>query len=209
METSGVLAQRRISGKERWQKAVALLVLTVAVLGVLWVCSDGRLLTERAWTFWAGVVFVAGLAAALLVGLRSGESARNKEAARLLRMRIEDDREGKSWVRRLPFQARLALARLVVTAGLLCVVAGAGLLLWQAYTFLSAGYWPKMSLLEVARGFVPWLDAPRTWLQLHELAVALLGVVPAPVAAVFAGLLIAGAGNALLGRFRLAGWRKD
>jgi hypothetical protein len=208
METSGVLAQRKISARERGQKAAAFLVLTFAALGLLWFCSDGRLLTHRAWMFWAGLVCVLGIAAAMRAGLRTGESARSKEASRLLRMRIEDDREGRSWVLRLPFHARLMLARLIVAAGLLGVVAGAGLLAWQAYIFLSADYWPRLSLLQFARQFVPWLAAPQSWLQLHELAAALLDLVPASVAAVFAGLLVAGAGNALLARFRLAGWRR-
>lgn len=209
METSGVLAQRKISGKERGQKAAALLVLTFVALALLWVASDGRLLVDRAWMFWSGLVSILGVAASLWAGFVAAESARSKEAARLLRMRIADDREGRSWVRRLPFHAKLMLARLVVAAGLLAVIAGAGLLAWQAYMFLSADDWPRLSLLEIAREYVPWLATPGSWLQLHELVAALLDLVPASVAAVFAGLLVAGAGNALLARFKFAGWRRS
>lgn len=80
-----------------------------------------------------------------------------------------------------PYMA--STATVIVGAGF--VLAGFGILAFQAYSFLRFGTWVPMSLIDCANAFFDkaWLREPREWVGLHWL----LDKVPASLVAIVIG----------------------
>ncbi len=202
METNPLLARRVIPARERLQKALAVLTLTALVLTVAWLLTDGSL--DR------GIVYIASFAMAALIGtcgaayfwFKTEEVPKTKEQSQAIRHRIEDDREGAGWISRLGYSTRRFVAGTIVVAGMLTALAGLGVLGMQVYRYLRSGAWDSISLLELVAPYCPWFHRPESWFGLHRIVTDLFGLVPASLAIILLGWLIAGFGSALRQRVR-------
>lgn len=202
MDTNPLLARRVIPAKERLQKALAVLLLTGLILLAVWLLTDGVL--DR------GVTFFASIAGAALVGLcgaayfwfRKEEVPKTKEHGKAIRERIEDDRAGSGWLARLGYNTRRFLAGIIIVAGMLAALAGLGVLGLQVYRYLRFGAWDSISLLELVVPYCPWFDSPESWFGLHRIVTDFFALMPASLAIILVGWLIAGFGSALRQRVR-------
>ena len=202
MPTNPILARREIPGSERLQKALVMLAVTVAAVAAGWFLTDASVESDPAHL--AGIVSVAlaGLVATAWFGLKKYESGADKEKSRAIRDRIHDDRQGRSWVTRIGYNTKRLFGGTVVLAGILVALGGIGVLGFQSYGFLRTGDWPAMSLLRLAYPHIEWLRDPQSWYGLHKIAYDFLHIVPASIALIILGWLVAGFGSALKGRVR-------
>lgn len=200
MDTSPVLAQRVISRKERLQKAVLVLLVTALLVAAAWVLTGGSLDAGPVYLTSIGGAAIVGLSISAYFWFKKEERASTKEKGRFVRSRIEDDRQGRSWVSRLGFNIRRFLSGLVVLIGILFVFAGVGLLGLQVFNYLKIGEWQSLSLFSVASPYLPWLNNPQSWFGLHDIVEDASRLMPSSLALVLVGLLIAGFGSAMKGR---------
>ena len=63
----------------------------------------------------------------------------DKDRARMIRMRIDDDRSGRHWTSRLGLQTKLFLGRAVMLAGIATVLFGVFVLGKQIYVWWRTG----------------------------------------------------------------------
>lgn len=202
MPTNPTLARREIPGRERLQKALAMLFVTAIAVAGGWLLTGASLQSDPAHLGGIAAVALAGLVAAAWFGLRKYEAGRDKDGSRAIRERIHDDRSGRSWIGRIGFNTRRLLCGIIVFAGVLVALGGIGVLGFQGYGFLKTGDWPSMSMLRVAYPYVEWLRDPQSWYGLHKIASGFLAIVPAWLALIVTGWLVAGFGSALRGRVR-------
>lgn len=197
MDTSPLLARRVISLKERLQKALAMLLATAALVGGAWYLSgatldsDVRLLAALIGTS------VLGLGLTLYFAFRKHEVGRSKQDNEAIRQRIADDRAGSSWVGRIGLGVRRFIYGIVVLSGILIAVSGFGLFGVQAFAYLRTGAWHSISVLAALRPYAAWLQDPQSWLGLHAIASQFLGLLPASLALIVCGWMIAGLGSGL------------
>lgn len=197
MDTNPLLARRAIPRKERLQKALVVLLLTVLAVASAWVFTDGSLDNDPVYLFAIGIVALLGACASAYFWFRKEETAHTKEDSRLAKRRIEDDREGRGWIGRVGYNTRRFLSGIIVFVGILFVVAGLGVLGLQIYGYLKIGEWGSVSLLAVASPYLPWLNNPQSWFGLHHIVRDVLGFMPLSLALILVGWLIAGFGSAL------------
>ena len=165
------MAEREISKRERLQKTVAAVFVYVAGVGGLWYVNGG-------WPARGSLVFFAALAASIVwlaciikFALADRESATSKQGIRLVRMRIADDRDGRTWVSRIGLNAKLLILKIVFVAGL--GVAGSGLYILgrQVYTFVITEIWVPVPLLGFVRPYIDWLYTKDIWLSGQEILI--------------------------------------
>ncbi len=202
MTTNPLLARRDIRGKERLQKALVALAVTVIAVGAAWLLSGAS--PDISITHMAAIAAlgVAGLLVTAYLGLKRHESGLDKEDKQRIRERIADDRSDRSWFSRIGYNSRRLIFGLVVWTGALLVIAGVGVLAYQAYGYLKTGDWTSLSLLGIAWPYLDWLRNPGSWFGLHRITTQFLQIVPASVALFILGFLVAGIGSALRGRVR-------
>lgn len=202
MTTNPILGRRDIPATERLQKALATLVVTAFAVAGAWLLTGAS--TDSDPLHLAGIAALAliGLTASTYFGLKKYETGRDKEQTRAIRERIGDDRRGGSWVGRIGFSTRRLLFGTVFFAGVAIALCGVALLCLQAYGFLKSGDWPSYSLLRAAWPHVDWLRNPQSWYGLHRIVYDFLNIVPASLALLIVGWLVAGIGSAFKGRIR-------
>ncbi len=197
METSPLLARRVIPWKERLQKSLVTLLLTVTVVAVAWVFTGASPATDPRFLFALGVVALFGLSLSAYFWFKKEEGSTSKEDSRAVRSRIDDDRQGRGWVSRLGYNVKRFLSGIVVLTGLLIALAGLGVVGLQVFGYLKTGGWKSVSTLSVASPYFPWLDNPQSWFGLNDIVRDMLGLLPFSLALVVLGCLIAGFGSAL------------
>lgn len=202
METSPLLARRVIPGKERLQKALAVLLLTAIVVAAAWIFFGVSLDSESAYFIAIGCIALVGLSASAFFWFKKEESASSKENSRAVRRRIDDDRQDRGWTSRIWYNTKRILGGIVVLMGALFVLAGLAVIAVQVFIYLKAGTWRSVSILSVATPYLPWLTNPQSWFGLHDIATDALGIAPLSLALVLIGWLIAGFGSALRERVR-------
>ena len=205
MDTSPVLARRVISLKERLQKALAALLVTAAAVAGAWLYTGASLDSGLPYLVAFGLAASLGLSISTYFFFKKEEDAHTKEDSRFVRRRIEDDRQGRSWLTRMGYNTRRFLGGLIVLIGLLVALAGLGVLGLQIYGYLKIGEWKSVSLLSVAAPQLPWLNNPQSWLGLHAIVRDVLDIMPLSLALVLVGWLIAGSGSALRERIAKRG----
>ena len=201
METSPLLARRRIAGSERLQKAVLALLVT-GVVAALLVWHEGGVPATGSRAFIALLLIAGvGLMLSLYAGFRRNDTAKSKEGMQMVRMRIADDRAGRHWLARSGINLKLALGRIVAISGLAVVAAAAFVLLRQVYDYVMLGEWLPRPMAWYAGTWLdalarvdasPWRDAMIWMLQNVHVSLP-LG---------FGGLFIAGLGNMFIRRTR-------
>lgn len=197
MTTSPLLARRDIALKERLQKALAAVAAAGAVVASIWFTTDASRATDRGLLFGIGLVALTGTGVAIFFLFKKQESAKSKEQMLLLRARIDDDREGRSWLSRIGFNTKRFLAGTIVLLGALIVLAGLGVLALQIYGYLRFGRWESYALLEFVAPYLPWLRSPHSWLGLHKIVMNVFNILPVSLALLLPGLLVAGFGSAI------------
>lgn len=197
MTTSPLLARRDIALKERLQKALAAVAAAGAVVASIWFTTDASRATDRGLLFGIGLVALTGTGVAIFFLFKKQESAKSKEQMLLLRARIDDDREDRSWLSRIGFNTKRFLAGTIVLLGALIVLAGLGVLALQIYGYLRFGRWESYALLEFVAPYLPWLRSPHSWLGLHKIVMNVFNILPVSLALLLPGLLVAGFGSAI------------
>lgn len=196
METSPLLAHREIPRKERLQKALVVLLLTIVVVAGAWAFSDGALRDDPRYLFALGFISLSGLCSAAYLWFRKKDVSNTKEGSRFIRRRIEDDRQGRGWTSRIGYNAGRFLCGIVVLVGALFVIAGLGIVAFQAYGYLRTGEWGSVSIFNVVSPYWPWLINPQSWFGLHKIAIQAFNIMPLSLALVVIGWLVAGTGSA-------------
>lgn len=195
--TSPLLARREIPARERWQKALVVLLLTAALVSGAWwyfgasIDSDIRVLLPLA------AIAVLGLGMSGYFAFHRYEDADSKEGKAAIRQRIADDRSGAGWTARIGFNLRRFVFGIVYLAGLLIAFAGILVLCYQGILFLKTGEWLSLSVFTVLAPYAPWLRDPQSWIGLYRLTRDALGLLPVSLALVVLGWLIAGFGSGL------------
>lgn len=195
--TSPLLARREIPARERWQKALVVLLLTAALVSGAWwyfgasIDSDIRVLLPLA------AIAVLGLGMSGYFAFHRYEDADSKEGKAAIRQRIADDRSGAGWTARIGFNTRRFVFGIVYLAGLLIAFAGILVLCYQGILYLKTGEWLSLSVFGVLAPYVPWLRDPQSWIGLYRLTRDALGLLPVSLALVILGWLIAGFGAGL------------
>ena len=202
MRTSPLLARREIPANERLQKALTALVATAAVVAGAWYLTGASPDSSILHLGGIALLTLAGLVLTAFVGLRRHESGRSKEDKQRIRERIADDRSGRGWLSRSAYNLRRFVFGVVIMAGWLVVISGAGLFCYQVFVFLKSGQWMSLDVLRLAYPYVSWLQDPQSWYGLHGIVVDFLGLVPVSLALIAAGWLVAGFGSALRGKVR-------
>lgn len=197
METNPLLAQRAIPRKERLQKALLTLVLTAAIVAGAWFLMGASLDSGAPYVVALGAVACVGMALAGFFWFKKYETATTKEDKRSVRHRIDDDRQGRSWIGRLGYNIRRFLAGIVVIAGLLIALTGFGVLVLQVFGYLKTGDWQPVSTLSVLSPHFPWLYNPQSWFGLNAIVRDMLELLPLSVALVIIGWLVAGLGSTI------------
>lgn len=197
METSPLMARRVIPLKERLQKSLLALVATVIAAASAWYFAGASTNLEARFVLLIGAIVALGLVFSLYFGFKTHDRAETREGYRSVRRRIDDDREGRGWLSRWYFNLKRFLTGVVVAMGLLIALAGAGVLLLQAYGYLETGTWQSISVLSVASSYLPWLKYPESWFGLHRIVRDAAGLLPLSFVLVLLGVLIAGFGSAL------------
>jgi len=205
MHTNPLLARRAIPTRERLQKALSCLVLTILGVALTWVLTDGSLDANPVYLFAIGFAALLGLSVSAYFWFKKEETAHSKEDGRFVRRRIEDDRQGRSWISRIGYNTRKFLSGIIAFVGVLFVLAGLGVLGLQVYGYLKTGDWGSISLLGVATPYWRWLHSPQGWFGLHKIVTDAMGLMPLSMALVLVGWLIAGFGSALRQRISLKG----
>lgn len=203
MDTSPLLARRVISLKERLQKSLLVLLLTLFAVGGVWVYAGASSDMEPRFALLMAAAAALGLIVSALFLIRKHESAQTKEEARFVRRRIDDDRRGRGWLGRLAYHSTRFVTGVVVAIGLLTTLAGVGVLALQIYGYFKTGVWQSVSLLSVAVGYFPWLSSPQSWFGLHVIVRRAAGLLPLSLTLVLLGLLVARSGSALRQRASL------
>lgn len=197
MDTSPLLARREIPRKERLQKALVVVLVTVLAVAGAWMVTNGSPDNDPVYFFVLGLLALPGLCVAAYFWLKTEEAAHTKEESQYLRDRIEDDRQGRGWIGRIGYNTRRFLSGLIILGGFLVVLAGLGVLSLQIYGYLRVGEWKSVSLLASVAPFLPWLDRPQSWFGLNKILREASGIMPLSLALVLVGGLIAGFGSAV------------
>ncbi len=203
METNPLLARRVIPAKERLQKALVVLALTAGAVAAAWAFAGASFELDRRIVLLLASIAAFGLSLSAFFWFKKEEQATSKANAVFIRRRIDDDRQGRTWVSRLAYNIKRFLAGVVILIGVLIVVAGVGVLCLQIFAYLKTGDWKSVSTLSVASLQFSWLKSPQSWFGLHEIVSDMLGILPLSLALVLLGLLVAGFGSAL--RQRVSG----
>ena len=203
METNPLLARRVIPIKERLQKALVVLLLTAGAVAGAWVVAGASFEFDRRYILALAAMAAFGLSLAAYFWFKKEERATTKENGVLIRRRIDDDRQGRTWISRLSYNFKRFLTVVVILIGLLIVLAGLGVLCLQVFGYLKTGDWKSVSTLSVASPLFSWLQNPQSWFGLHDIVRNMLGILPLSLALVLLGGLVAGFGSAL--RQRVSG----
>ncbi len=194
MATNRLMAEREISSRERLQKTVAAVLVYAVGAGALWYINGG-------WPRQLSPVVIAALAASIVwvayivkFATATRETASSKEGIRLVRMRIADDRAGKTWVSRIGLNAKLLLLKLVFVAGLAIAAGGLYILGKQVYTFATRKIWVPVAILEYVRPYVDWLFTKDIWIDGQRAVILALNWLSAGFVFTFLGAAIALAG---------------
>ncbi len=203
METNPLLARRAIPARERLQKALIVLLLTAAAVAAAWAFAGASFELDRRHLLVMAAVAAFGMALSGYCWFKKEERATSKESAVSIRRRIDDDREGRTWVNRLAYNFKRFLTAVVILVGILIAFSGLAVLGLQVFGYLKTGDWKSVSTLSVASPFFPWLQSPRSWFGLHDIVSRMLAILPLSLALVLLGWLVAGFGSAL--RQRVSG----
>ena len=203
METSPLLARRVIPAKERLQKVLVVLVLTAGGVAVSWVLTGASFEFDRPRFLLMAGIATAGLALSAYFWFRREERAITKESGAAIRRRIDDDRQGRSWVNRLTYNLKRLLTLFVILIGVVIALAGFAVLCLQVFAYLKTGDWKSISTLSVVAPLFSWLQTPQSWFGLHNIVRKMLAILPLSLALVLIGWLVAGFGSAL--RQRVSG----
>jgi hypothetical protein len=197
MKTSPLLAQRIIPTRERLQKSLIVLLLTVVANGGVWLFAGATTDIEPRFVLLMVAITALGLIVSLYFWFKRQDSAVTKEGYRSVRRRIDDDRQGRGWLSRLSYNAARFLTGGIVATGLLIALAGLGVFALQVYAYLKTGSWRSVSLLSVFSQYLPWLNNPQSWFGLHDIVRDATAILPLSFALVVLGWLVAGFGSAL------------
>ena len=203
METNPLLARRVIPTKERLQKALVVLALTAVAVAAAWAFAGASFELDRRHVLVLASMAAFGLSLSAYFWFKREEQATTKENGAFIRRRIDDDRQGRTWVNRLAYNVKRFLAGVLILLGVLIVLAGIGVFCLQVFAYLKTGDWKPVSTLSVASLQFSWLKNPQSWFGLHDIVSDMLGILPLSLALVLLGLLIAGFGSAL--RQRVSG----
>lgn len=203
METNPLLARRAIPTRERLQKTLVVLLLTVGAVTGIWLLTGASFDLDRRHLLALASIAALGLSLSAYFWFKREERATTKENGVLIRRRIDDDRQGRTWVSRLTYNIKRFLAGVVMLIGVLIILAGLGVLCLQVFAYLKTGDWKSVSALSVASMQFSWFKNPQSWFGLHDIVSDMLGILPLSVALVLLGSLVAGFGSAL--RQRVSG----
>lgn len=123
METNPLLAHRVIPLRERVEKTVVSIIVYVgAMAGLYW--HYGEMPERFSREFFIGIAISIFLFSYVILSAIAHERATDKDRARMIRMRIDDDRSGRHWTSRLGLNFRVSLGRLVMLAGIAMILYG-------------------------------------------------------------------------------------
>ena len=202
MTTNPLLARREIPGKERFQKALAAVIVTAIVVAGAWFLTGATPGSDPAHLASIGILALIGLTIAFYMGFKKTEAGSDKESSQSVRQRIDDDRRGRGWLSRTGYNIRRFVSGTIALLGILIASSGIAVLGFQLFSYLRTGDWPSLSLLRVAFPYVEWLRSPESWYGLHKITTEFLAIAPASLALLVVGWLVAGFGSALKQRVR-------
>ncbi len=199
MATNSLMARREIPARERTEKIITALLVYAGAIAGTWYYFDGKF--ERfSFSFWIITTVSVVCMAFVFNALRKNEAATSKDGVRLLRMRIADDRAGRSWLTRTGFNIQIFFSRLIFSIGVGVVLCGLYILVKQTWTFTRAGHWPRYTMMNMVEPWMGWLVD--TWDPLRRLIVAVTTWLPAFVVLLLLGALISGFGSGIGERFK-------
>lgn len=201
-QTNPLLAKREIPARERWQKALVVLALTVTIVGAAWYFTGPTAESDPLLLATLAAIAIFGLVVAGWLLLHKYETANTREKNEAIRQRIADDRSGAGWTSRIGYNLRRFIFGFVVFAGLLVAIAGLAVLAYQVFYYLRNGQWLSISVMSVGAPYIPWLRDPQSWIGLYRLVRDALTLCPLSLALVLLGWMIAGFGSGLRGRVR-------
>ena len=191
MATNRLMAEREISSRERLQKTVAGVIVYVAGAGAIWYFNNG-------WPELGSPVFFVALAASIIwtayivkFAITRQETAVSKDGIRMVRMRIADDRAGKTWLSRIGLNGKLLALKVVFLAGLVVVGGGLYILGRQVYTFAMTQTWVPVAIADFMRPVVMWLATKDIWLTGQTILIKTLQWLSAGFVFVFLGAVVA------------------
>jgi len=201
-QTNPLLAKREIPARERWQKALLVVLATAVVVGGAWYLTGATTRSEPSLLATLAAIAGLGLVVAGWLLLHRYETANTKEKNEAIRQRIADDRSGAGWTSRIGYNLRRFVFGIVILAGLLVSLAGLSVLAYQVYFYLKNGQWFPISVMSATAPYVPWLRNPQSWIGLYKLIRDALALCPLSVALIITGWMIAGLGSGIRGRVR-------
>ena len=164
MTTNRLMAEREISARERLQKTAAGVLVYAIGAGAIWYFNQG-------WPALGSPVFFGALAASIIwtayivkFAITGQEKATSKDGIRMIRMRIADDRAGRTWLSRIGLNSKLLVLRFVFFGGLTIAAGGLYILGKQVYTFAMTQSWVPVAIAEFMKPAVMWLATKDIWL---------------------------------------------
>ena len=163
MATNPNMAKREISKRERLQKTLAAVVVYGLGATAVYVLNEGWPARFSTAFFAAVALSVVWVAFIIRFATEREDAASSKSEIKMVRMRIADDRAGRSWASRIGLNLMLLLLRAVFVAGLAVVAYGLFVFAKQLYTFATAGVWVPVSVLQLAEPYLGWLHTRDIW----------------------------------------------
>lgn len=201
METNPSLAHRVIPLRERVEKTIVAIVVYVGVMGGLyWYYGEIPEYLSRDFLIGAAISIV--LLAYVFLGAFKNERALDKDRARMIRMRIDDDRSGRHWTSRIGLNVKTSLGRLVMLAGIAMILFGLFVLGQQAYVWFTSNTWVPAPTMYYVQSWVTWLYTSDIWLTGQRAAIATLNWLHVGVPLAFIGAFLAANGARFMERAR-------
>ena len=199
METNPLLAHRVIPQRERVEKTVVAVVVYLAVMGGLY-RYHGELPERFSGEFFVAIAVSIVLLAFVIQSAFKHEKATDRDRARMIRMRIDDDRSGRHWSSRIGMNARVLLGRIVMLFGIALVIAGLFVLGKQVYVWVMTDTWVPASTLQFVRPWVDWLFTKDIWVPGQRALIRALDWLHVSVPLGLIGVLLAGRGASFIER---------
>lgn len=191
METNPLLAHRVVPLRQRVEKTSVALVAYVAVMGGLY-RYHGELPERFSREFLIAAAISIVLFAFVIHSTLKHERASNKHRARMIRLRIDDDRVGRHWLSRTGLNLKLGIARLVMLGGIAMLLLALYVLGEQIVFWLNIGVWVPAPVMRFIQPYVGALYTESIWIAGQRALIAALDWLHVGVPLGFLGLLIAG-----------------
>lgn len=201
METNPLLAHRVIPPRERAEKTVVSVIVYVGVMGALY-WHHGEIPKRSSPEFLIAVAISIVLFSYVILSMFKHERATDKDRARMIRMRIDDDRSGRHWTSRIGLHIKLLLGRLIMLAGIAMILFGLFVLCKQAWVWSQTDTWVPVPTMQFVQPYVTWLFTKDIWLAGQKAVIAALNWLHIGVPLGFVGAILAARGSQFMQRSR-------